>query len=250
MSNFMPTPRDQRLLCLRSGNRCAILDCHKLLVIDATSQDREAIIGEMAHIKGEKPGSARYDANMTDKDRNAYANRILVCRDHHKVIDDQRNTYTVDKLLAIKSQHEQWIRDSTTREVPNVTFSELSVVTNYLASAWASPPTNLTLIAPKAKIQKNSLSSLSEQLILMGMSQATQVKQFVNSVPDVIFGERLKEGFIVEYQRLKTQEGLYGDELFEALLDFAAHGSTQFRQRAAGLAVLVYLFELCEVFEK
>lgn len=250
MANFMPAARDQRLLCLRSGNRCALSDCRKLLVVAASSHDREVIIGEMAHIKGEKPGAARYDANMTDKERNAYANRILVCRDHHKVIDDQRSTYTVDKLLSIKTEHEEWVRHSTETELPCVTFAELSVVTNYLVSAQTSPPSNLTLIPPKEKIQKNSLSASSEQLILIGMTQTNQVKQFIHSLPDAGFGERLKERFVVEYQRLKTDEQLHGDELFEALHAFAAHDSDQFRYRAAGLAVLVYLFELCEVFEK
>jgi hypothetical protein len=69
MSGYIP-PRNQKILCLRSGNRCAIPDCRWILVVNKTPHDRESIVGEMAHIKGEKPGSARYDSSMTDKDRN------------------------------------------------------------------------------------------------------------------------------------------------------------------------------------
>lgn len=54
----------------------------------------------------------------------------------------------------------------------------------------------------------------------------------------------------MEYERLKNAELMSGDELFNGLLDFASLGATDFKQRAAGLTVLVYLFEKCEVFEK
>jgi hypothetical protein len=36
----------------------------------------------------------------------------LLCRIHHKLIDDQPNTYTIDDLKEIKFQHERWVRDS------------------------------------------------------------------------------------------------------------------------------------------
>ncbi len=44
--------------------------------------------------------------------RNKYSNLILLCRNHHKVVDDQVNTFTVDKLKDLKSQHEKWVRQS------------------------------------------------------------------------------------------------------------------------------------------
>ncbi len=72
----------------------------------------------------------------------------------------------------------------------------------------------------------------------------------IDKFPDVEFGERLKQGFVLEYKKLKNDNKLIGDELFDGLLDFASGKSNDFRVRAAGLAVLVYLFEACEVFEK
>jgi hypothetical protein len=64
------------------------------------------------------------------------------------------------------------------------------------------------------------------------------------------FTSALINGFVIEYNRLREQEVLVGDALFEGLLEFACRGSSDFKQRAAGLSVLVYLFEKCEVFEK
>ncbi len=242
--------KDQKILCTKSGNRCALPDCQKILVVNATATDSASLVAVMAHIKGEKSTSARYDINMSDADRNAYPNLIFVCPSCHKKIDDQQNTYTVEKLIEMKQKHEDWIIASTSQEVVNVTFAELDVVTKYLMSGQASQSDSLTLIPPKDKIQKNNLSKSVEQLILLGMTQVTQVADFINRCPDIEFGDRLRQGFVVEYERLKNIENMAGDDLFNGLLSFAAVGATDFKQRAGGLAVLVYLFEKCEVFEK
>ncbi len=243
---------DQKILCIKSGNRCAIPTCHKELVIDRTENDRDSIIGVMAHIKGEKIGSARFDPNMTDEQRNCCDNLILLCSNCHKVFDDQYNTYTVEKLREIKSNHEKWVRESTEKEVINVTFSELNIVTKYLVSGQFTPGESytLTLIPPKEKIKKNELSATTEKLIIMGQIQVRQVAHFIDNCPDIEFGERLKQGFVSEYEKFLNKGRLRGDDLFNALLDFASGRSNNFINKAAGLSVLVYLFEKCEVFEK
>ena len=249
MSSAIPL-WDTKIVCLESCNCCAIPECHKRLVIDSKGNDPKSIIGEMAHIKGEKLTAARYDPNMTDKERNSHENLILLCRDHHKMIDDQPQTYTVERLHEIKRQHQLWADEMTKEEIVNVTFAELSVVTKYLVSGQASTDDSLTLIPPKDKISKNGLSPQISNLITIGMAQVKQVGDFISKIPDIDFGEHLKEGFVSEYQRQKNAEKLSGDMLFNALFEFATKGCNDFKQRAAGLSVLVYLFEKCEVFEK
>jgi len=243
-------PKDQKILCLRSGNICAFPDCNTSLVVGKTDADKESVIGDMAHIEGEKPGAARYNPNMIDEDRNSYNNLIMICKIHHKIIDDQPQEYPVQRLKQMKSEHENWIRESTAKEILNVTFAELSVVTKYIVSGQSFRADDYTLIPPRDKIQKNRLSSGTQQLIVMGMTQVKQVADFINKVPDIGFSDRLITGFVAEYEKLKNIDGFIGDSLFEALLDFASAGSSDFKQKAAGLAILVYLFEKCEVFEK
>src|SRR3989338_5216777 len=109
--------KDKKIVGWKCGNRCAMPECRKELIIDRTEKDCESIIGEMAHIKGEKPTSPRYDFNMTYVECNSHQNLMILCCDHHKMIDDQPNTYTVKKLYEIKKQHENWIRESLTNEV-------------------------------------------------------------------------------------------------------------------------------------
>jgi hypothetical protein len=242
--------RDQNILWGRSGNRCALSECRKILVVNKTPNDRESIIGEMAHIKGEKLGAARYDPKMTDKERSCYDNRILLCGNHHTMIDDQRNTYTVEKLHEIKRQHEAWVESCTEKEMVNVTFAELEVITKFLKASQQATDDSLTIIPLKDKIKKNELSAKSERLIKIGLLQVKQVGDYIEKCLDIEFGERLKQGFVEEYGRLRNQEHLKGDDLFESLTEFASQGRTDFKERAAGLAVLTYLFENCEVFVK
>jgi len=66
----------------------------------------DTLIGEICHIKGEKPTSARYDPNQSPIERHAYENLILMCPTHHTVIDDDEVSYTVERLRQIKLEHE------------------------------------------------------------------------------------------------------------------------------------------------
>ena len=246
MSGHIPE-KDSKTLFLRSGNRCT--KCKRVLVINRTETDPESIIAIKAHIKGEKPQAPRYDPAMSDTKRNCYANLICVCGDCHKEIDDQPNTFSVEVLHKMKEEHEEWIYRSTLDEVPRITFVELSIVTKFLVAGNYNKEDSFSVTAPKNKIERNKLSPTSESLILMGMTQVQQVGHFINRCPDIEFGERLKQGFVLEYLRLIEEDELSGDELFDALLSFASGGSNDFKQKAAGLSVLTYMFEKCEVFE-
>ena len=66
---------------------------------------------------------------------------------------------------------------------------------------------------------------------------------------DADFPERLKAGFLEEYFK-QRKDGHKGDELFELMCAFAQRGLKKQVDRTAGVAVLVYLFEICDVFEK
>jgi len=62
----------------------------------------------MAHIKGKKKGSSRYDKTQSPQERDDYINLLLLCPTHHTVIDKKENEsiYTVGVLLDIKHEHE------------------------------------------------------------------------------------------------------------------------------------------------
>lgn len=224
-------------------------NCNKELVVESDGDD-PSIIAEIAHIKGEKPGSARYDEKMRDEERNSYDNLIVLCHNCHKLVDDQPKVYTVDRLHQIKTDHENRVRESLKSAIISVTFSELEVITSYLASERIGDEPSYDIIPIEEKMKKNELTDASRDLIVMGIMQTREVERYLTKHPDSLFGERLKSKFVAVYEKLRGEEGLRGDNLFMGLFQFATNGRIKYREQAAALSVLVYLFEKCEVFEK
>jgi len=100
--------RDRRLLWGRSGNRCA--KCQIDLAADRTSVDREALIGEEAHIAARSLRGPRFDDLPEGVSRDSYENLILLCSVCHRTVDGQPNYYTVARLHQMKEEHERWVQ--------------------------------------------------------------------------------------------------------------------------------------------
>ena len=235
-----------KILWGKSGGKCAIC---KADLIKPLQEGKKNHVGVMAHIEGEKSDSARYNPNMTDKERADYENLVLLCPTDHTIIDNDEGEYTVEKLKQIKKEHEKWVEDILRSHITTITFAELAVIIKYLTDPSITSKENLkTIVPPAEKIKRNNLSPGVGNLITMGMVQVRLVEKYLNSNPDIRFASRLKAGFVNKYITLK-QEGLDGDALFYELLDFASNNSIDFKEKTAGLSVLSYFFERCEVFE-
>ncbi len=96
-----PQPDVTRRLYLASGNRCAFPQC----VIALMTPDA-VLVGEICHIEGALPDSARFNSAMSNERRRSYDNLVLMCRNHHKTIDADEKTWKVAKLAALKQAHE------------------------------------------------------------------------------------------------------------------------------------------------
>ena len=75
-------------------------------------------IGEECHIVSSQLKGPRHVDNYQDYD--SYDNLILLCRNHHKEIDDISNVsiYTKEMLHQIKHEHEKWVSESLTVNIP------------------------------------------------------------------------------------------------------------------------------------
>lgn len=102
--------RTTKMLWGRAANRCSFPDCRIELLMDEFEADDASVIGDEAHIIARKKKGARGDGEIDTKKRNEYGNLILLCKNHHKMIDDQPEIYTVDKLKSIKKSHENWVK--------------------------------------------------------------------------------------------------------------------------------------------
>lgn len=96
----------------RAANRCAFPNCKRELVMDATETDDESIVGDECHIIARSSSGPRGDSTLKKDQRNNYNNLILLCKVHHKLIDDQENKYTVSKLKKMKVNHEKWVKET------------------------------------------------------------------------------------------------------------------------------------------
>ncbi len=65
-----------------------------------------SIVGEVCHIHGKSPGGARYFAELVEEEVHGADNLILLCRAHHKIVDDQPDNYSADWLGKAKAEHE------------------------------------------------------------------------------------------------------------------------------------------------
>lgn len=104
------TNKTRKLLWGKSGNRCAI--CRSELVTPATLATSDVLIGDECHINGRKDGSPRWDPTLSGEYLDSYENLILLCKVHHKVIDDQPISFSVEGLRSLKSRHEKWVKNN------------------------------------------------------------------------------------------------------------------------------------------
>jgi len=99
--------KNRKILWGRSGNRCAI--CKIELIFDDDSSNNKSIVGDECHIISGQANGPRYNPEFPVDNINSYNNLMLLCKVHHKMIDDLFETYTDDILRNIKETHEKWV---------------------------------------------------------------------------------------------------------------------------------------------
>jgi hypothetical protein len=237
---------EQRKLHVKSGNRCALC---KIVLVDVEDQNTSCI-GENAHIYGETPDSARHDSAQTDAFVNSELNLIFLCCNCHKKIDTEIDNYSASQLFDIKMKHEAWILESLAEQSAVYSYAEIEVLASYLMqnNGSVSATSDYTILKIKDKIEKNRLSDV-QHFINMGLSGVNTIEDYMNRNPDANFGNRLTNVVASHYQQMKNRN-MEPVDIFYSLWDMTNGNNDDFEYKAAGLGILVYFFEKCEVFEK
>lgn len=216
--------------------------------------DKEAssvVIGQIAHIEAKNNNGPRANPKLSDQQRDEYPNLLLLCPTHHRLVDARESTYTAEMLRLWKADRERIFHEFFAQEMGNVTFAELEIITQALLNSDTAQPSPITVTPPQEKIAKNGLTERTGDLIKVGLLKSSLVQDYIEGISgiDRNFTRRLTSRFINEYQRHR-RDGVEGDLLFDEMRYFSVQGRSDIRYQCAGLAVLVYLFERCEVFEQ
>lgn len=112
-----PTTKTIKQLYACSGNRCAYPNCKNSLFADIFLTSN---FSEVCHIEASSQGGLRWNVLLTAEERHSFDNLIILCFEHHKIIDDPNkiDLHTVAILKGWKKQHERDIKDKIHKNLP------------------------------------------------------------------------------------------------------------------------------------
>jgi hypothetical protein len=90
-----------RELFLKSGNLCAFPSCSRLM-LNASGN----FVGQLCHIEAAEDGGERFNQSMTNEQRRAASNLLLLCYEHHVETNDV-HAFPVSRMQTIKADHEK-----------------------------------------------------------------------------------------------------------------------------------------------
>jgi hypothetical protein len=108
-------------LCFASGNSCAFPACRNTIY----DFKHGVKIGQIAHIEAVEKRGPRFNENQTPQERRSFGNLMLMCPNHHTLIDKDTKTYTVEKLKKLKQEHEEKQQGKITPELSSIMAATL-----------------------------------------------------------------------------------------------------------------------------
>jgi len=86
-----------------SGNQCAFPKCTERVY----NLEDEVLLGELCHINAVNPSGARYEFDLPEEEINSFENILLLCPNHHTIVDKNETKYNIAVLHAMKVDHEK-----------------------------------------------------------------------------------------------------------------------------------------------
>lgn len=99
--------KTRKTLWARAAGRCAL--CKTRLVEPGEGEDDNAIVGDECHIRSKERNGPRFDVSLDHQQRDSESNLILLCKTHHKLVDDQVSKFDWITLTFLKAIHEDWV---------------------------------------------------------------------------------------------------------------------------------------------
>ncbi|MBL8607176.1 MAG: hypothetical protein JNL38_07640, partial [Myxococcales bacterium] len=115
-------------------------------------------IGQVCHIEAAQKGGERFNDAMSDEDRRAFENLMLMCYEHHVATDDV-DKYPVATLRKFKADHE--------RRFSSPERAILATLKDWTTAETPQPPKNLRR-ANRVLNWKNGTDELAEMVQSLG----------------------------------------------------------------------------------
>ena len=103
--------KTSNILYALSGNQCAHPDCTESLIEEATGESDAQSKGEICHIYSVSEAGPRGRSGLTETRLNSLGNLILLCRNHHSVVDGQHESFPASLLMGWKHDHQEKMKE-------------------------------------------------------------------------------------------------------------------------------------------
>lgn len=109
-----------KVLFALSGNQCAHPECTNTLIELATEQSDVLVTAHICHIYAISTDGPRGKAGLTQTELNSPENLILLCRNHHAVVDGQHESFPANMLKEWKQLHEAEMQNRLSANLQDV----------------------------------------------------------------------------------------------------------------------------------
>lgn len=239
------TLKTKKTLWAKSGNRCAI--CEKVLIEDTSPTGVNLNIGEECHIISSKTNGPRHIPNYS-KDYDGYENLLLLCRNHHKAIDEDVLAYPKKKLIQIKKTHEFFIKDSISKAIspkksPIVAIPKISngkEIIDIIKSADCNILEHSELeTEEEVEIISNLLSLLPDYIDLFGMDVILKIDEIKMGLKFNSYVKAIEDaGFVIfggNIPLTKTDKNKFKLNRFNLVLIFIQRKTPKFEGKSSVL---------------
>ena len=120
------SPQTLKILFALSRNQCAHPECTTTVIESATEHSDALVIAQICHIYAINKNGPRGKSGLTQKELNSPGNLILLCPNHHRLVDGQYETHTADMLKQWKYEHETKVKKQLNSKIIQPDVSRLS----------------------------------------------------------------------------------------------------------------------------
>jgi hypothetical protein len=153
---------------------------------------------EVAHIVGESKHGPRGDHPMPLEERNRYENLILLCEEHHHVIDSQENTYPVEHLRQMKYDHEALVAEAVRKVIEVRANDHAAVGSNVVDRLFSS-------MLPVERLPRHVFSVECDEL------ETDVTKKLVRTEKRYAAPFVCRAGRLYCFQNLRDEPGAFAD---------------------------------------